>query len=1091
MEIRATSRVRLGAFELDRRAGELLQGQARVVLQEQPLQILLMMVEARGEIVTREEIKKRLWPNDTVVEFDNSIHTAIKKLRKALDDSADEPRYIQTVARRGYRLIVPVQLVEAEDSSGEESSVESAPGAVQQDYDASPESYPNALPKARLKVGHLTGRVVSHYRVLEVIGGGGMGLVYRAEDLKLGRAVALKFLPEEVGDDPKARERFEREAKAVSALNHFNICTVYDFDEYEGHPFIAMELLQGKTLRDHLADGRFRLIQPEGLGIAIQIASGLEAAHEKGIIHRDVKPANIFITEKNVAKILDFGVAKVLDAQSTEAHSINRALSGAPEQDVLKGLGFSRAASRYLPDEDGAPEGVLPPSSTTLTRPGMKLGTAGYMSPEQVRGEPLDARTDIFSFGLVLYEMTTGERAFAGSTMVDTNDAILHRTPRALREANVKVPVKLEAIVAKCLAKEREQRYQHASDLKAELQRLVPRARVSRSVWATIGAALLMLALGMWVANRRPEPAPEPKFTQLTSNFNENPIKAGAISPDNKYLAYADLEGVHLRDLKTGETRNLNSPSIDHHLVRFNEIDWWPDGSAVIGKDVTSPERQTQGADARGWLIPISGGPPRVLRENGEISAISPDGKSFLFNTNRGTFGYREVWQVDSSGEPKRLLLQSDKDSAVLLPIWLGENRLAYLAVDKSGARVESRDLSSGGPSTIAMTFQNQANASNLLSITMLRNGRIFYVLTEPGSNSLYCTLWEARMDPDNGKLMEQSRKLTSRTRSCMTVLSATADGQRIVFLEWAPEESIYLADLAADGTNISNPRRITPSEAYFLAAWTADSKDVVYRASHNGETGIFRQSIVDGRSEPIVASVPKPHMASGSSGTGNYVLNSTVPISSPDGKFFLYTVYTNYDEQSATPHRQVLRVPVSGGASELVLSADIYGRPGCSTAPHDLCAFSERSQDRTQIVFKSFDVFNGSSRHIATFPSEVKADYRWGLSPAADCIALVNNQQSTIDLLYLDGRPTQRITVKAYPNFDWLFWATDRKGFYVSTLADNGALLLYVDLHGKSHTIWKEKGGLGTYGIPSPDGRHIAMKGWTLATNLWMMENY
>jgi DNA-binding winged helix-turn-helix (wHTH) protein len=321
MEIRASSRVRLGAYEFDLRAGELLRGEARVVLQEQPLQILRMLVEAHGEVVTREEIKQRLWPNDTVVEFDHSIHTAINKLRKAFDDPANAPAYIETVARRGYRLMVPVET--SGDSSGDSSSGES---------DARPDLGVEIPPKAKLEVGRLTGKVVSHYRVLEVIGGGGMGLVYRAEDLKLGRAVALKFLPEEVGDDPKARERFEREAHAVSALNHLNICTVHDFDEYEGHPFIAMELLQGKTLRDHLADGRFRLTQPEGLEIAIQIASGLEAAHEKGIIHRDIKPANIFITEKNVAKILDFGVAKVLSIETSEhPRPANIGPDGAPE----------------------------------------------------------------------------------------------------------------------------------------------------------------------------------------------------------------------------------------------------------------------------------------------------------------------------------------------------------------------------------------------------------------------------------------------------------------------------------------------------------------------------------------------------------------------------------------------------------------------------------------------------------------------------------------------------------------------------------------------------------------------------------------
>ena len=216
----------------------------------------------------------------------------------------------------------------AADSWAEEPAASEAGSNSASDSDG--ESPPNA----KLKVGRLTGEVVSHYRVLEVIGGGGMGLVYRAEDMKLGRAVALKFLPEEVGDDASARERFQREAHAVSALDHPNICSIYEFDEYEGHPFIVMQLLQGKTLRDHLGECRFRLTQPEGMEIAIQIASGLEAAHEKGIIHRDIKPANIFVTEKNVAKILDFGVAKILEAPD---------FSPADGDTGEKGRGLSRA----------------------------------------------------------------------------------------------------------------------------------------------------------------------------------------------------------------------------------------------------------------------------------------------------------------------------------------------------------------------------------------------------------------------------------------------------------------------------------------------------------------------------------------------------------------------------------------------------------------------------------------------------------------------------------------------------------------------------------------------------------------------------
>jgi serine/threonine protein kinase/tetratricopeptide (TPR) repeat protein len=413
-------RVRFGAFELDPRAGELHHEDQSTILQDQQLKVLLMLVEHDGEIATREEMKKRLWPNDTVVEFDHGINNTIKNLRRLLGDSADNPRFIETIPRRGYRLMVPVS------SIGPRPEVPSPIDAEDSD----------------VRVGSLTGRIVSHYRVLEIIGGGGMGLVYRAEDLKLGRAVALKFLPEDLSDDPKALARFEREAHAVSALDHPNICAVHEFDEYEGHPFIVMQLLQGKILRDHLAEGRFRLPYAEGLEIAIQIAGGLEAAHEKGIIHRDIKPANIFITDKNVAKILDFGVAKVMQLAETEPTFTAATASGT----------------------DSAPC-----AGTHLTRTGTQLGTAGYMSPEQVRGEPLNARTDIFSFGLVLYEMATGERAFTGETEATLHDAIQHRDPKPVRKLAPEISPRLEAIIDKCLEKQLEQRYPSASELHTAL----------------------------------------------------------------------------------------------------------------------------------------------------------------------------------------------------------------------------------------------------------------------------------------------------------------------------------------------------------------------------------------------------------------------------------------------------------------------------------------------------------------------------------------------------------------------------------------------------------------------------------------------
>jgi len=418
-----------GGFRLDLRAGELQDESGKTArLPDQPFRILKTLLEHPGEVVTREELRKCLWPNDTIVEFEHSISAAMNRLRQALSDCAENPQFIETLARRGYRFMVPVQFEE---------------------LPASPDALLPTIPSRE----KLIGQSASHYEVLDMLGGGGMGVVYKALDTRLNRAVALKFLPLEMAENAAALERFRREALAASALNHPNICTIYDVGELTletgatGEPqrFIAMEFLDGQTLERRISGKPLPL--QETLDLAIEIADALGAAHAQGIIHRDIKPANVYVTRRGSAKILDFGLAKLTHQRAPDSCSNLSA----------------------LPPLDG---------SAGITLMGRAMGTPNYMSPEQVRGEELDARADLFSFGVVLYQMATGLVPFRGETPEAITNAILHQAPEAPSHLNPNVPLRLEEIILKALEKDRKFRYQFAAEIRTDLERL-KRALVS------------------------------------------------------------------------------------------------------------------------------------------------------------------------------------------------------------------------------------------------------------------------------------------------------------------------------------------------------------------------------------------------------------------------------------------------------------------------------------------------------------------------------------------------------------------------------------------------------------------------------------
>jgi serine/threonine protein kinase len=793
----------------------------------------------------------------------------------------------------------------------------------------------------------MIGQTISHYRVLEKLGGGGMGVVYRAEDTRLGRQVALKFLPEGLFSNHEAQERFQREARAASALNHPGICTIHDIDEHESKPFISMELLEGQTLKHRIGQRPFKTEVLLELGI--QLADALDAAHAKGIVHRDIKPANIFLTERGQTKILDFGLAKV---ESTARAQIGE----------IEG---SEVSTRAAPEH--------------LTSPGTALGTVAYMSPEQARGEELDARTDLFSLGVVLYEMATGRPAFPGSTSAVIFDAILHKAPTSPVRLNPEVPEELERIINRLLEKDRDLRYQSAADLRSELKRLqrdsdsgrtaaqaarppektpVGRSRGPRAWWpyaAAVATALAVPVGWLWFSEKEP---PLPRLSN-PRQITTAPDVEGYPSwrPDGTQVAYESNQGgdwdIWVTEVSGGRAVNLTE---DHDGDdRFPS--WSPDGSQIAFYSTREGGGYFVMSALGGPLRRIAPMAFRIQTRDGPPQ-WSPDSRQLAFVT----FGSQSEWFVDlvsiDRGSSERLLLPGppqepqgwqlswapDRRFAAYTTAWtetsLTSNVWVARLADNDAFPVtedEWLDLSpSFSPNGRALYFvSNRGGSMDLWQRTLAPDGRptgapqrlttgieMLFARFSPNGNCLVYSkgrrlgsLWRAPILEDARATWSDAEPLTD-PQGDLTLVDLAPDRKHLAFSFGGPEGK-HIWTVSTDGETLQPLGVETGGGEQSRPRWSPDGREIAFQSGGDiwiaGRSGGLAKKLTDGQAYDLFA------------------------LWSPDGREM---AYTSIQEGNT----DVWIMPVQGGAARRLTShpADDWG-VGWSPDGQEVLVYSRR----------------------------------------------------------------------------------------------------------------------------------------------------